>query len=87
MAKIKKEYRICDRCEEKINERWYKLTDLTRFKKRVFVSGYAIDRDYDLCGKCTEKFDRFMDGTLDDDIPTEYEEYHKGREKHDNSTN
>lgn len=80
--KIRKEYRICDRCKEKINERWYKRLDLTKFKGRWLLGGYVYESDYDLCGKCTEKFERFMDGTLDDDKPTEYEEYQqrKGRQ-------
>lgn len=73
--KVKKEYRICDRCEDKINERWYRLANITRFKRRLVVEGHVLERGFDLCGKCTEKFDRFMEGSLDDNKPTEYEEY------------
>lgn len=72
--KVRKEYRVCDRCEDKINERWYRLANITSFKRRLIVGGHVIDRGFDLCGKCTEKFDRFMEGSLNDDKPTEYEE-------------
>ena len=83
MARISYDYRVCDRCKEKINERWYKRIDLTRLKGRWLLSGYVHEIDYDLCGKCTEKFDRFMDGTLDDGIPTEYEKYRETRKPND----
>lgn len=74
---IKKEYHICDKCKEKIKERWYRRMDLRIFKKRLIVEGHVLERDYDLCGMYTEKFERFMDGVLDDDKPTEYEQYYQ----------
>ena len=73
---VKKEYRKCDRCHEVINEHWYKLARVGKFKKRLLISGYVHESEFDLCGICSEKLERFMDKELDDDKPTEYEQYH-----------
>lgn len=73
---IKEEYKVCDRCREKVNEHWYKSLRITKFKKRWVFGGFVAESEMDLCGKCNEKFERFMKMKLDDNEPTEYERYY-----------
>lgn len=67
----------CDRCGKQFEYRNEKLAAILRAKKlnkfrvtKLFygnLSGYDYsESQYELCGKCTKKLDKFMRGEQDD---------------------
>lgn len=59
MAVIK--YKVCDRCKEEIGTpgKWslFRSEKLYRFTRYL---GWAAQREFELCGKCTEELEEFF---------------------------
>ncbi|MEK3756777.1 hypothetical protein MHB73_21290 [Bacillus sp. FSL K6-6483] len=72
-------YKICDRCKNKIKESWYKRGTVIKLKERFFVNGYVTECEHELCGSCTEKFERFMNMLIDDDAKTEHDRFYEDK--------
>lgn len=79
--KVKNEYMVCDRCGEEIKRHWLRQLSITKFKTRLFIGSHGIEEELDFCGKCEEKFERFMDMKIDDDLITTHERYYQSKEK------
>jgi hypothetical protein len=73
MAKISK--RVCDRCGKEVTGHERRISRLYKpIRLKWIVYGEVIEREYELCKKCTNELTLFLNNSKPDVI---YEEYKK----------